>query len=645
MFKNLKISTKLGLAFGVVGIFFIGVIIIYQITLSDTHDSYVKLLEVNENLKSLSSRIGIQMLQARRSEKDFLMRMDMKYAKANALNIDNILVASRKMEKIASDANLQLGVDSARNVQRLTEGYGSSFKQVVDAWVIKGLDEKSGLQGKFRDSAHAAEAIIKKNGNAAMMVDYLMMRRHEKDYILRENDKYIQSADKVSAGLKDKVSSSSMSASNKDLVIKEIDEYMSDFHKLSAQTDRIKVLIAEMRDAVHQIEPIVEQNIASENEAMDNESVAIESDVARATRMALIISLIAVVLGAIFAIIIGKSISTPVMRIMNFAALFGAGDLTASADIESKDEIGTMYDSINKAKEKLKQIIAEVIGASSNVASGSEELSSTSEEMSQGSSEQASSAEEASSSMEEMASNIRQNADNAQETEKISRKAADDARESGVAVTQAVAAMKQIAEKINIIEEIARQTNLLALNAAIEAARAGEHGKGFAVVAAEVRKLAERSQEAAGEITELSGSSVEVSGRAGKMLEQLVPDIQKTAELVSEISAASGEMNTGAEQINKAIQQLDQVTQQNASAAEEMASTSEELSSQAQQLQDLVSFFKIGETEIKHRQTATYKAKPAKQVNVAHIEHKPEKRGQGVNIKMKDETDSDFEQY
>jgi methyl-accepting chemotaxis protein len=217
-----------------------------------------------------------------------------------------------------------------------------------------------------------------------------------------------------------------------------------------------------------------------------------------------------------------------------------------------------------------------------------------------------------------MAANIRQNADNAQETEKIARKAADDAEKSGTAVTQAVAAMKQIAEKINIIEEIARQTNLLALNAAIEAARAGDHGKGFAVVAAEVRKLAERSQEAAKEITELSGSSVEVAEHAGKMLDILVPDIYKTAELVQEISAASNEQNTGAEQINRAIQQLDHVIQQNASASEEMASTSEELSSQAQYLMESMGFFRTGDNGV--RAAAGSRGLPGKTGKVFSLE-------------------------
>lgn len=234
--------------------------------------------------------------------------------------------------------------------------------------------------------------------------------------------------------------------------------------------------------------------------------------------------------------------------------------------------------------------------AADNVASGSQQMSSSSEEMSQGATEQAASAEEASSSMEEMSSNIRQNADNAQQTERIAQKAAEDAKEGGFAVEKTVTAMRDIAEKISIIEEISRQTDLLALNAAIEAARAGEHGKGFAVVASEVRKLAERSQTAAGEISTLSGSSVEVAEKAGKMLSKLVPDIQKTSELVQEINAASNEQNTGADQINRAIQQLDLVIQQNASTAEEMASTAEELAAQAEQLQGSVAFFKIGDS-------------------------------------------------
>lgn len=245
----------------------------------------------------------------------------------------------------------------------------------------------------------------------------------------------------------------------------------------------------------------------------------------------------------------------------------------------------------------LEKLIMNILRSAADNAAIAGHLASGSRNMSDGTTEQAASAEEASSSVEEMRATIRQNADNAMETEKIALKSANDAQDSNKAVSLTIASMKEIAQKISIIEEIARQTNLLALNAAIEAARAGENGKGFAVVASEVRKLAERSQTAARDIGDLSSSSVAVAEEAGTMLSKLVPNIQKTAELVQEISAASKEQTTGADQINGAIQQLNQVIQQNSSAAEQISSTADELASQAEQLQRTVSIFKIDERE------------------------------------------------
>jgi len=283
-------------------------------------------------------------------------------------------------------------------------------------------------------------------------------------------------------------------------------------------------------------------------------------------------------------------------------------------ELKKRCEKDELMESLANMVDKLKEVVTEVQSAADNVATGGQEMSATAQQMSQGATEQAASAEEISSSMEQMASNIRQNTDNAMQTEKIAVKSASDAREGGKAVTETVAAMKEIATKISIIEEIARQTNLLALNAAIEAARAGEHGKGFAVVASEVRKLAERSQSAAGEISKLSTSSVAIAEQAGEMLNKMLPDIQKTAELVQEISASSKEQDTGADQINKAIQQLDQVIQQNAGSAEEMASTTEELSSQAEQLKATIAFFTL-DTKQRHAVSAPQH----RQLAISHV--------------------------
>jgi methyl-accepting chemotaxis protein len=286
-----------------------------------------------------------------------------------------------------------------------------------------------------------------------------------------------------------------------------------------------------------------------------------------------------------------QSMVTNLRQTAEIATQISNGDLMVTPQpLSDKDVLGL---ALQQMVERLRGVVADAISASENVSSGSQELSSSSEQVSQGATEQAASAEEASSSMEQMAANIKQNADNAAQTEKIARQSAKDAEISGEAVTRAVSAMRTIAEKIGIVQEIARQTDLLALNAAVEAARAGEHGKGFAVVASEVRKLAERSQSAAAEISSMSSDTVKAAAEAGDMLGRLVPDIRKTAELVSEISAACREQDIGASQINEAIQQLDKVTQQNAGASEQMSATSEELAAQAEELQASIAFFKV----------------------------------------------------
>ncbi|OEU66406.1 MAG: chemotaxis protein [Desulfovibrio sp. S3730MH75] len=317
-------------------------------------------------------------------------------------------------------------------------------------------------------------------------------------------------------------------------------------------------------------------------------------------------------------------------------------------DIKFANVVYGVYENMKNMADQLTRVVSDVREGSANVASGSNELSVAAQTLSSGATEQAAAIEEVSSSIEEMAANIQQNSQNALATEDLATKSASDASESGVAVNEAVTAMKNIAEKISIIEEIARQTNLLALNAAIEAARAGEHGKGFAVVAAEVRKLAERSGQAAGEISELSTSTVDVAERAGSMLETLVPNIQKTAELVQEISSASAEQNAGAEQISLAITQLDSIIQQNASASEEMASTSEELAAQSEQLEQTMAFFKVRNSGARFgtpRQAVTRSA-PKSLPRASKTPSKPAlSSGTGIIMSLDSDDSEEFERF
>jgi methyl-accepting chemotaxis protein len=388
----------------------------------------------------------------------------------------------------------------------------------------------------------------------------------------------------------------------------------------------------EVRALVMELEDVFETLVTLQQKSMtqaDNDTDVLYSST---KNMLIGIAIGASVIAFAAALWIALGVNSGLRKIMNVASAVAIGDLNQKVEINSNDEIKDLVNTINvmtdnlrstagianqiangdltvspkplsdkdtlglaleQMVERLRGVVSDAAAAAENVSAGSQELSSSSEQVSQGATEQAASAEEASASMEEMAANIKQNADNAAQTEKIARQSAKDAEMSGDAVTRAVQAMRTIAEKIGIVQEIARQTDLLALNAAVEAARAGEHGKGFAVVASEVRKLAERSQSAAAEISAMSSDTVTAAQDAGDMLGRLVPDIRKTAELVSEISAACREQDIGAAQINEAIQQLDKVTQQNAGASEQMSATSEELASQAEELQTSIAFFKV----------------------------------------------------
>ncbi|MES2678673.1 MAG: methyl-accepting chemotaxis protein [Bacteroidota bacterium] len=408
-----------------------------------------------------------------------------------------------------------------------------------------------------------------------------------------------------------------------------IDEFQNVFDDLAVQQEKLSELILNTNSDL-------QVNIVQQS--------------ANSVYVLIIVIVFAIVLSFLLGLVITTAIVKPLKTAVVVAEKIANGDLTATIELDQKDEIGELASSLKKMVAKLQEVIGFVVKASGNISNASSQMNSSAQQMSESANEQASSVEEISSSMEQMTANIQQNTNNSKQTEKIAREAAKDVLESNKAVERTVESMKTIAAKISIIGEISRQTNLLALNAAVEAARAGEHGKGFAVVAAEVRKLAERSQLAAIEIDGVSSVSVDIATKSGELLNSVVPNIQKTSELVQEISAASVEQNSGANQVNTAIQILNQSVQQNAASAEEMAAGAEELDAQAESMKEMISFFKISNStrkvEIKNERytdrTTVQMPGMSKKVNTTKTGF-PKKAS--VVLHEATETDSAFESF
>ncbi|KGT79904.1 chemotaxis protein [Bradyrhizobium japonicum] len=570
---------------------------------------------------------------------------------------------------------------------------------------------------KLADMVGTTELLVSRAGRmekaAELKEGVLFLVRAEKNSILAASDAeheqfqadLIKNRDAITKS-KDEIYTAASESGKKlmenfNVAFAKLNAYQDETVRL-AKTDKPKALDRSMHDGRKVVADAIEAAdgyIKNVKKNMAEQAEQAKQDGARAEMLLMSLVIASLLIAAVAATWIALNISRALAQAVGLADAVAIGDLSHKIESSSNDEIGDLIKSLNamtvnlnataalanqiaqgdlmvEAKplsdkdtlglalermvEKLRQIVSEALTAAQNVSAGSQELSASAEQLSQGATEQASSAEEASSSMEEMASNVKQNADNANQTEKIAAQSAKDAEASGAAVGRAVNAMQTIAEKITIVQEIARQTDLLALNAAVEAARAGEHGKGFAVVASEVRKLAERSQAAAAEIGTLSTETVKVAQEAGNMLSKLVPDIKRTAELVEEITAACREQDVGSAQINEAIQQLDKVGQQNASASEQVSSTSEELASQAEQLQSTIAYFRIEQGRSQaaapiDRAVSQLRAKAATMAAVERPAKKPQARparavkaagGGGFAFDMndgEDDRDADFQ--
>jgi methyl-accepting chemotaxis protein len=663
MLKDMRLGLKLGLGFGVV--------LVLTLVVAGIGFRGMQKVQTRVGNADDVNRLVRYILEARVQEKNYMLRKDEKHIDEHAETLKKIYA---QVAETSEKFNDELNKDQMAAVADAAQTYEQAFDRYVES--EKGRNESmAAMRSNAKDALgvteklravqkerladllasgaadrRAIEEMVTKADDANRMIKlFLDARKNEKEYIISHDPAYLElnreALVKIHAEIDDLHARFRIPQDISDLedVVKSLKTYEDEFEQFVGFMDQQSKAEAAMVSSAQKADKIC-------RDARADQKAKMVSEMENANLMSMSTSAFALLLGLLAAYFLTRAITRPVNMGVDFAGRMSHGDFTRTLEIDQKDEIGTLATALNNMVLKLRDVVSEVGGATDNVASGSEELSASSENLSQGATEQAASIEEISSSMEQMASNISQNAENAKETDGLAAKAAGDAKGTGQAVIQTVDAMRTIAEKISIIEEIARQTNLLALNAAIEAARAGEHGKGFAVVAAEVRKLAERSGTAASEISELSSSSMAVAEQAGDMLQSLVPDIERTAALVQEISAASNEQNAGAAQINQAIGQLDTVIQQNASASEEMASTSEELSAQGQQLQATMSFFNVGRTE---RPARAAKVKVARKPAAALPEAGPAPASspsgdggvEGIDMDLSSDSDQDFERF
>lgn len=625
-------------------------------------------------------------LQLRHDEQEFLRR---KTSAAQQQFFASLEAYQEQLETSSCDPE-------AKEVQQQAF---TTYREQLDEYLSRSPEFQAQYPAHMQIALDQIEKSLKQVYVPEIRALLLQIRRREKDYLLRLDQEYVEATHQAVQEALDAFQNANVLPKHLTMAEEHLSAYTRKFDDLVAEDQNIANLTATMRETVHQIEPAVEKIVTQVEEMVAEKTAATIVEANFASNIALGIGAAAIVIGVLFSLLImrgilrqlgadptvvaaiARQVATGDLEIafdthsakirglladmqrmvvnlrstVQVAEQIAGGDLTVTVTpLSDKDVLGY---SLVTMIEKLREIVSDIQNTAENVAASSSELSSSAEEMSQGATEQASSAEEASSSMEEMAANIKQNADNAVQTEKIAVQASSDADQSGSAVTETVLAMREIAGKISIIEEISRQTHMLSLNATIEAAKAQEYGKGFAVVASEVRALAERSRTSAEEINSLASSSLKTAEKAGEMLTRLVPDIEKTAALVQEITAACHEQNSGASQINDAIQQLDQVIQKNASMSEEMAATAEELSSQAELLQHTMSFFRVqqgGREKIPSRTTETY---TAPQTPKRRHTDKSDPKNQGASkdpgpaLKMNhevpgsDETDDDFERY
>jgi len=590
--RNLTIKDKLYVAGTLVALSF--AVIVLLVFISGRKN--MRLQDLKADLHSVQATV----LKMRKDEKDFLMREKInesffregrsKYLSSfsrNGREVDSILLEVKGNE-YARAFGIDEDVDSLRQFMK---EYGENF-QALSAGVRSRGFKDFGAEGQMRVYAHEIDSIITRDKlGDRLKVLYLECRKAEKDYEMRMQDAYIDEFSSHVGKSRDYVARNSGNRKQAARLIALLDSYQQAFTSV-ASIDRAnglsenEGLMGELRASVHKVEPVVNELSGRISATIDRESR--RNDIVIFSLSACVIAVLLVIL-----LVIIRSISRSVSVAQKAVRKMSEGHLNIEFSKVSNDEMGVLIDDLVMLQARLRDTLTSVLASASSISEASQQISATSDQVAQGAGEQAASTEEISASMEEIASSVSQSASNSRQTEVMAASSAEDIKSVHQAMQESIRSMKNIAERIKLVNDIAEKTDLLAVNAAIEAARAGESGKGFAVVADEVRKLAEHSQRAALEINQISRDSVIVAENSGRLLEQVIPKINSTAGLVKEITAASIEQNAGANEINNAILQLSNVVQQNSASAEELAASAREMSFQSASLKKLLQFFKL----------------------------------------------------